>query len=56
MIDTKKFYIVDPEGYKDWDTANYKMRLCYSGVPKIQIYQDKEEELYFIVQKRKKGK
>lgn len=56
MIDTKKFYIVDPEGYEDWDTANCKMRLCYMNIPKIQVHHDEEEDLYFIVQRKKKQK
>lgn len=56
MIDTKKFYIVDPEGYDEWSSADCKRRLCYSTVPKVQIHYDEEEKQYFIVQKRKKSR
>lgn len=54
MIDTKKFYLVDSQGYENGVMAEIVYRLCYSKVSGAKIIYDKEEKLHYIVRKRKK--
>ncbi len=56
MIDTKKFYIVDPEGYEDRSIAECKIQLCYRAIPGVKVQYDAEDGQHYIVQKRKKSK
>lgn len=53
MIDTKKFYLVDSQGYENIEIAELVYKL-YGKVPGTKIIYDEEEKLHYIVQKRKK--